>query len=141
MYCQKKFSRIEYRDHLTNCEDAELTCQHCKGQFPKKQFQLHQTAQCEENYMSCARCQANFKRKYKDFHDCIRHLLNNQKTMQEQINNLKKEIEQKHNMAMDRIELIMKDSMKAEVQLLKQKMHELMILNSKASRSPEKKTK
>ena len=104
MYCQEKFFRKDIRDHLMNCDEALLTCQHCKGQFPKKIFHIHQSSQCEENYMQCGRCQANFKRKYKDFHDCVRHLLNNQKTMQEQIKLLKKEMETretKHNTKLD----------------------------------------
>jgi hypothetical protein len=31
MYCNKKFTRLEIRNHLTNCDEAELTCQYCKG--------------------------------------------------------------------------------------------------------------
>lgn len=74
MYCYQKFLRSEIRNHLSSCDEAELTCQYCKGQFPKKNFMIHQNSLCEENFMTCGRCQANFKRKYKDFHDCVRHL-------------------------------------------------------------------
>ena len=45
--------------------------------------------------MTCGRCQASFKRKYKDFHDCVRHLQNQQKTMQEQIKALVRDNEKK----------------------------------------------
>ena len=52
-------------------------------------------AQCNENYIHCGRCQASFKRKYKDYHDCVRHLQNQQRTTQEQIKLMKQELQHK----------------------------------------------
>ena len=83
MYCQKRFLRKNLRTHLTDCDMALITCQYCKLQVLKKQMAIHQSAQCEEIYINCGRCQGSFKRKFQDFHDCVRHLLNQQKTMNE----------------------------------------------------------
>jgi uncharacterized protein YukE len=42
--------------------------------------------------MLCGRCSGSYKRKYKEFHDCIRHLQNCQKTMGEEITQLKEKL-------------------------------------------------
>ena len=80
--------------------------------------------------MSCGRCQANFKRKYKDFHDCVRHLLNNQKTMQEQIKNLKKDVELKELQANSKIENL-GNQFDIEINLLKKQLTEIIFLATK----------
>jgi hypothetical protein len=80
--------------------------------------------------MSCGRCQANFKRKYKDFHDCIRHLLNQHKTMQEHIKLLKKELEVKDQACNQRIEKV-ESTFMAELALMKVKMQELKMGSSR----------
>lgn len=67
------------------CDEVELTCEFCNGTFKKKNYLIHVNAQCEEYVMQCGRCSGSFKRKYKEFHDCIRHLQNCQKTMSEEI--------------------------------------------------------
>lgn len=95
MYCSKKFAKQQLRDHLQECQAATLSCPHCKDQFPKSKHTIHVSTQCPENYIDCGRCQASFKRKYKDYHDCVRHLQNQQKTMLEQMKAMRKEIESK----------------------------------------------
>ena len=75
-----------------------MTCPHCMQQFPKKTYAIHVDAQCNENYIHCGRCQASFKRKYKDYHDCVRHLQNQQRTMQEQIKLMRQELQSKDDM-------------------------------------------
>jgi hypothetical protein len=67
------------------CEEAELECEMCHGVFKKKNYPIHVNALCEENIMSCGRCSGTYKRKYKEYHDCVRHLQNCQKTLNEDI--------------------------------------------------------
>ena len=61
----------------------------CHGVFKKKHFPIHVSALCEEGVMSCGRCAGTYKRKYKEYHDCVRHLQNCMKTMNEEIQLLK----------------------------------------------------
>ena len=122
MYCKLKYNRDVIRDHLMNCEEAELTCPHCKGQFQKKSIQIHITAQCEENFIQCGRCHANFKRKYKEYHDCVRHLQNQQKTMQEQMKQMRAELEIKES----KIDVI-EQTYKKEIFELNRKLNEFMM--------------
>ena len=69
--------------------------------------------------MSCGRCQATYKRKYKDYHDCVRHLQNQQKTMYEQIKSMKKEIDFK-----DKKFDTMQELFEAEITKLYNKLNE-----------------
>lgn len=68
-----------------SCEEADVSCDMCHGIFKKKNYPLHISALCEEGVMSCGRCSGTYKRKYKEYHDCVRHLQNCQKTMNEEI--------------------------------------------------------
>jgi hypothetical protein len=77
------------------CEEAELECEMCHGVYKKKNYPLHVNALCEENIMSCGRCAGTYKRKYKEFHDCVRHLQNCQKTMCEEIALLRERLVEK----------------------------------------------
>ncbi|CDW72964.1 traf-type zinc finger family protein [Stylonychia lemnae] len=88
-YCNKPVKRRESEAHYKICEEVELQCKYCPSIIKRKNQMVHENAQCEEFIMNCGRCQGNFKRKFKEFHDCIRHLQNCQKTMNEEIKHLK----------------------------------------------------
>jgi hypothetical protein len=77
------------------CEEVELSCEFCHGIFKKKNYLIHVNALCEEYVMNCGRCSGTFKRKNKEFHDCIRHLQNCQKTMGEDIQVLRQKLIEK----------------------------------------------
>ena len=94
-FCHKRVRRSALRSHYMACEEAELECEMCKGVFKKKNYPIHVSALCEENIMSCGRCSGTYKRKYKEFHDCVRHLQNCQKTMTEEIGSLKEKLSEK----------------------------------------------
>lgn len=49
-------------------------------------------ALCEENILNCGKCSGTYKRKYKQYHDCVRHLQNCLKTMDEEVATLKKRL-------------------------------------------------
>lgn len=84
-----------------SCEEAELECEMCHGVYKKKNYPLHVNALCEENIMSCGRCAGTYKRKYKEFHDCVRHLQNCMKTMNEEILVLKEKLGDRDNKIKD----------------------------------------
>ena len=67
----------------------------CHGLYKKKNYPLHVNALCEENILSCGRCSGTYKRKFKEFHDCIRHLQNCQKSMTEEVKVLKEKLNEK----------------------------------------------
>eukprot|EP00350_Pseudokeronopsis_sp_OXSARD2_P012675 CAMPEP_0170551118 /NCGR_PEP_ID=MMETSP0211-20121228/9143_1 /TAXON_ID=311385 /ORGANISM="Pseudokeronopsis sp., Strain OXSARD2" /LENGTH=204 /DNA_ID=CAMNT_0010858085 /DNA_START=69 /DNA_END=680 /DNA_ORIENTATION=+ len=94
-YCKKWVRRSGIKDHWKHCEDVELSCEFCNGVFKKKNYFIHVNVQCEEYIMNCGRCQGSYKRKYKEFHDCVRHLQNCQKTMNEEVQHLKRELSDK----------------------------------------------
>ena len=87
-YCRKRVKRSGMKAHWMYCEEVELSCEFCKSLVKKKNYLIHVNALCEEYIMSCGRCAGTYKRKYKEFHDCIRHLQNCQKTMGEEIQQL-----------------------------------------------------
>jgi TRAF-type zinc finger len=94
-YCRKRIRKSALRAHYMSCEEAELECEMCHGVFKKKNYPIHVSALCEEGVMSCGRCSGTYKRKYKEYHDCVRHLQNVQKTMNEDIASLKEKVAEK----------------------------------------------
>ena len=94
-YCKRMVKRFSLRSHYMACEEAELECEMCHGIFKKKNYPIHVNALCEENIMNCGKCSGTYKRKYKQYHDCVRHLQNCQKTMNEEITGLKKRLIEK----------------------------------------------
>ena len=100
-YCKKKVKRSGLRAHWMYCDEAELSCEFCQGLFKKKNYLIHVNALCEDYIMNCGRCSGTYKRKYKEFHDCIRHLQNCQKTMNEEIHQMKEKLIEKDRKIVD----------------------------------------
>lgn len=49
---------------------------------------------CKEFSIRCVRCNRAFKRKDEDMHDCVRHLTNCQKNMNEEIKTLRQQLQE-----------------------------------------------
>jgi hypothetical protein len=94
-FCRKRVRKSALHAHYMSCEEAEIECELCHGIFKKKNYPIHVSALCESGVMSCGRCSGTYKRKYKEFHDCVRHLQNCQKTMNEEIATLKEKVADK----------------------------------------------
>jgi len=70
--------------------------------------------------MNCGRCSGTYKRKFKNFHDCVRHLQNQFKTMGEEVTALKEKL-----VAKDRVIQALENRVFFEIQDLKLEIQKL----------------
>ena len=119
-FCKKLVRRAGVRAHLLNCEETEVECEFCGAAVRKKNYLVHLNAQCEEYVMSCGRCSGTYKRKFKNFHDCVRNLQNQCKTLSEAVGALKDQLHEK-----DKRLLALEKSVSSEIQALKQELQRL----------------
>jgi len=94
-HCKRTVRRSGLHAHLLACDDAIVECELCHGLFKRRAYPLHVSALCEENVLTCGKCSGTYKRKYKQYHDCVRHLQNCLKTMDEEVATLKKRLSDK----------------------------------------------